>query len=87
MWEFEWKKFKKDNKIKNSKPKKTKINSVNHLSVGSKNYGAKLKEEDVINIRKLFKDKIKSMIELSEEYNVSQSQINRIVTNRAWRHI
>lgn len=48
-----------------------------------KNPASKLTSNDVAEIRFKF-DSGKSQTVLSKEYNVSQAQISRIVTNRAW---
>lgn len=53
---------------------------------GSKNYKAKLTEDDVINIRRLFKEG-KNYSELSKLYGISYSGIYGIIKNKIWKHI
>jgi len=53
---------------------------------GSKNGRAKLKEEDIPNIRNLIKYGL-SNIEISKIFNVSKYTIKAIRLNKNWKHI
>lgn len=46
----------------------------------------KLKDEDVIQIRKLYQNGIKNK-ELAKKFGVTHSNIRKIVTKETWRHI
>lgn len=54
---------------------------------GSLNEMAKLKESDVIEIKKLLKDGTLFHREIAEKYNVSRGTITDINNNRKWSHI
>jgi len=54
---------------------------------GSKNGMSKLKEDDILNIRKLFRAGSMSRNELCLKYGIKYGQICSIVNNKAWKHI
>lgn len=56
------------------------------LGQGERNVAAKLKECDVINIRRLYA-KGTSQPALARRFNVKQSAISKVVLRRSWRHI
>lgn len=53
---------------------------------GSKCKAAKLKEEEVVEIRQLIKNKVK-LKEIARIYKISESTIKAIKQNRNWAHI
>jgi len=60
----------------------------NHkFGVGSKHGNAKLIEEQVLEIRKLYATGNYILKELGKEFDVSQTQICDIVNNKRWKHI
>lgn len=63
-----------------------KDNSTFNIKAGEKNLKAKLKVEDVINIRQELKQGIKS-ITLAKKYNVSDTCIYKIKHNKYWKDI
>ena len=54
---------------------------------GENNSKAKLKKEDVINIRESYRNKIKTQSALAKEYKVSVGTINNIVNYRTWKNL
>ena len=54
---------------------------------GSKNGRAKFNESDIIEIRRLVSDGIKTQAELSVELRVSEATISRICSRKLWSHI
>ena len=62
------------------------MKSGNYL-VGEKHYRAKLKEPQVLEIRRKYQGTRKSLVELSNEYGVSTNSISAIVYRINWRHI
>lgn len=54
---------------------------------GSRNPQSKVTENDVIEIRHLYANKEMTQTMLAKKYNVCQSLISLIVTNKNWRHI
>jgi len=48
---------------------------------------SKLTEEDVINIREMYKNKKMNQEELRKKYNVTQSLISNIINRKRWTHI
>jgi len=48
---------------------------------------AKLTEEEVIEIYKLFNEKIKTGVALSKKYGVTTSAISRIIKGKTWKHL
>lgn len=54
---------------------------------GSENVTAKLNEEDVISIRKMYKTKEYTYLKLAEIYEVSRSNIKSILNRNTWKHI
>jgi len=55
-------------------------------SRGIANAHSKLSEEDVLNIRDLYKKNV-SMRELSKKFNVSVQNIHSVIRKKAWAHI
>ncbi|MEK6878053.1 MAG: HNH endonuclease signature motif containing protein [Nanoarchaeota archaeon] len=58
-----------------------------NASRGEKQHSSKLISEQVIEIRKLYKDKICTRIQLVKKFNVSYSTICQIIDRRIWNHI
>lgn len=60
-------------------------------SVGEKNAQSVLKDEDVLEIRRLFVPRLKrgsgSQLSLARRFGVSRSQIDRIVRGLSWTHL
>jgi Mor family transcriptional regulator len=54
---------------------------------GEKWCKSKLKEEDVINILRLYTNDNIKILELSKKYNVSYEAIYGIITKKRWKHI
>jgi hypothetical protein len=54
---------------------------------GSENVTAKLNEEDVISIRKMYKTKEYTYLKLAEIYGISRSNIKSILNRNTWKHI
>lgn len=54
---------------------------------GEKSPNAKLKTEDVMNIRKIFQTSMVTKTHLANQYNVSLSLIKAIIGYRAWKHL
>ena len=54
---------------------------------GEKSPASKLTENDVINIRKIYVEKIMNQRELAEKYGVLPSAINLIINRKRWTHI
>lgn len=47
----------------------------------------KLKEKDVIEIRRKYKENIYTQEQLAKEYNIKQPEISRIILNKLWKKI
>lgn len=62
-------------------------NNLACVRVGSDNSFAKLSEEDIINIRKTYKEGGFTHKSLGEIYNTHSSNIGLIVNHKAWKHI
>lgn len=56
-------------------------------AVGEKNYNAKLTDDDVIAIRRKYKNKELNQYQLAEKFGVSQPCIGSIVRGETWRHV
>jgi len=54
---------------------------------GSENVTAKLSENDVISIRKMYKTKKYTYLKLAEIYAISRSNIKSILNRNTWKHI
>lgn len=54
---------------------------------GEKHGCAKLTNEDVISIRKLYTERVYSQTELASIFNVRQTSISNIVLRKSWKHI
>lgn len=54
---------------------------------GSENATAKLNEEDVISIRKMYETKECTCVKLAEIYKVSKNNIRSILNRNTWKHI
>ena len=62
-------------------------NNKNRTAKGEDNGRAKLTENEVINIRKLWKSTRYTQKELSARFNVSAMNVCTIVNNKTWKHI
>jgi DNA-binding XRE family transcriptional regulator len=56
-------------------------------SIGETHYGAKLTEEQVIQIRELYATKKYTQRQLGKMYGVCFQHISKIVNNKQWKHI
>ena len=72
----------------------TKSENMNHAilnglsnSIGETHYGAKLTEEQVIQIRELYATKKYTQRQLGKMYGVCFQHISKIVNNKQWKHI
>lgn len=54
---------------------------------GSKNHNAILNEEKVLEIRKLLREKTKTLKQIGEMFGVDKNTIGTIATNRSWKHV
>lgn len=64
--------------------------SITHPECIKRGEGAptsKLKNDDVLKIRKLHSEKQMNGIQLSREFNINPSTIERIVNRKTWKHI
>lgn len=52
---------------------------------GEKNHKAKLKEQDILEIRDLYS--YKTMEQIAQLYNISGGHVHRIVRRKRWKHI
>ena len=52
-----------------------------------KNPNSKLKKEDVLEIRNLYKNNIITQSEISKKYNINAPAIWKIVNNRTWKNV
>lgn len=59
---------------------------LSYQEPGEKHHMSKLTEKDIFNIRELYKNKT-TQKKISLLFNVSQTQIHRIVTNKRWKHL
>ncbi len=57
-----------------------------HL-VGSDHQNAKLSEEDVAEIRRLYKGQRGQMVDLARRYGVGKTTIRRIIDRESWKHV
>lgn len=58
-----------------------------HLYAGENNYNAKLKKEDILEIKKIYQNKEMQIKQIALKYNVCTSTISRIVHNKSWTNI
>lgn len=56
-------------------------------SGGESNINSKLKKEDVLKIRELYKKENITMQEIANNYNVKEACISKIITRRTWKDI
>jgi group I intron endonuclease len=54
---------------------------------GEKSIHSKLTEKQVLEIRELYKNKIKNQYELAEKYNVTRATIQAVVRGRSWNFL
>lgn len=54
---------------------------------GEKHHQAKLSEQDIVIIRRRYKNEIISASQLAKEYYVTKENINNIISGRSWSHI
>lgn len=59
---------------------------LNPSGRGERNYGNKLPTESILNIRSLYKNGEKQS-DLAEKFNISKSNIDKIVNRRTWKHL
>ncbi len=54
---------------------------------GEKNGRAKLTEMDVLEIRRLYSERIMTQGQIAEKYDLYQPYVSRIITKFYWSHI
>lgn len=54
---------------------------------GSRHHNSKLTEDDVLKIRKIYKEKNTTHAKLAEKFNISRSMVGFIVRRENWKHI
>ena len=54
---------------------------------GSKSVNSKLTEIEVIQMKKLYDNKIMNMKELSEKFCVAKSTVHKIIHKKMWKHV
>jgi hypothetical protein len=54
---------------------------------GEDNPNSKLKKNDVIEIRRLYRDKEKTQVQIAKEYKLNYNTVNYIINYRLWRLI
>ena len=59
----------------------------NRHNSGERNGNAKLKDNDVLHIRDLYKNKKQSYEQLAHKFQIKRATIYGIVTNRSWKHL
>lgn len=57
------------------------------ITSGEKSYWSKLTENDVLNIRKLYRDGVGTQEEIGRKYGVGQAAIFKIIHKQRWKHI
>jgi len=60
---------------------------VSEANKGEKNLNAKVTEKEVLEIRKLYKEKNISQNKLAEKFEISRSCIRHIIARHTWTHI
>ncbi len=83
---------KRNNTIENLEYMTTMQNKVHALKLGliprgGNHHNSKLKEEDVLEIRRRYKKGIYTSCKLSKEFNIHKDTILQIVKRRTWTHI
>lgn len=63
------------------------INNLNKGAIGELSGSSKLKEIDIIEIKKLYNEESFTYKDLSEKFSVSSSQIGKIIRNEQWKHL
>lgn len=56
-------------------------------SIGENSNFSKLKEEDIIEIRRLYKTGFYRMGEIAKKFNIAKNTVNSIVHNYTWKHL
>lgn len=80
----------KDRHNKNRDAFGNKNGSIRHperLVRGSNHHKSKITEDDVLNIRKIYRNKMSTQRNLAKKYKVSISTIGRIIHMDAWTHV
>jgi HNH endonuclease/NUMOD4 motif len=54
---------------------------------GSKHYRTKLKEEDIVEIRDLYKAGEYTLVQLSDKFNIGFNAISKIINYQRWTHV
>lgn len=60
---------------------------LSNSKIGEKNHRSKLKENDILEIRRLYSTGQYIHKDLANMYNVSRNQITRIINKKDWTHI
>ena len=72
-------------------PKENNIHAIKiglHKGIKGENHPkAKLKEKDIIKIRKLYKNYNETYSSIARQFNVARHTINRIINNKTWNHV
>ncbi len=56
-------------------------------AIGSNSYLSKIKEADVLEIRRLYKEEHKGSTEISKLYSIKVAAVSHIIHNRTWKHL
>lgn len=54
---------------------------------GSNSVNSKIKENDVLEIRRIFKEKLMNRRQIAEKYNLNKDYISLIINKRRWSHL
>ena len=56
-------------------------------AIGEKHHNSKLNNSKVLEIRRLFKEKLKNKTELAEMFGVERNAIWKVVTHKSWKNV
>ena len=76
----------KDGNINNFHPENLKLTRRYCGAYGDKNRKAKLKDEDILDIVELYKQKVNYKV-IAEKYNIHPVSVYKIARNEIWKHV